>query len=213
MTLLILLGAFLLLWAMSYALSNRVGPARGRGFLCLTVVALLLINANTIVGKPAGGATAQAMALSKSTFVVAERSAVVVVVALVVCTGILAVGRKTSDDNPGRQRRWFRFSLRALFVVVTVVAALVCWSLRWPVARRSVPMFNSKTGPVVFAAGRRPYTAGVRHKDRRWNGRHSCRCTGMDGHPDARCSHIPLRQYAILYWAWRMVDLDRFGPA
>ena len=92
------------------------------------------------------------MALSKSSFVVAERSAVVVVVALVVCTGMLAAGRKNSDDNPGRQRRWFRFSLRTLFVVVLVVAAVAAFSsyhLRWIQARhafRAQQLWSSESG-------------------------------------------------------------------
>jgi hypothetical protein len=62
------------------------------------------------------------------------------------------------DDNPhkaARKRRWWRFSLRTLFVLVTLigeVTAWVVWSLNW-ISQRHVFIRDKvdHSGPIAFS--------------------------------------------------------------
>jgi hypothetical protein len=77
---LVLIVAALLLWCMSLAISRVVSRGRGRIFLCLGVVALTLINLSAFF-PPRGGPPARVMAEAFAPWLVAIRSAALLLVA------------------------------------------------------------------------------------------------------------------------------------
>ena len=60
------------------------------------------------------------------------------------------------DPTPKSRRRWFRFSLRSMFVVVTVlavIAAFVAYNLNWIRQRHEMTFAGRITSPGYFVVG------------------------------------------------------------
>ena len=56
------------------------------------------------------------------------------------------------DDNQPKPRRWFRFSVRTMFVVVTVVCAWLGYHTNWIGERpRAKATIEIREFPVIFA--------------------------------------------------------------
>jgi hypothetical protein len=89
----------------------------------------------------------------------------------------------TGPMTPAPKRRWFRFSLRTLFVVVTLFGCWLGYNLNWIRARRNV-LDSGEAGLVDWG----PYSARNNHSPPwplGWFGEQSPRTAGLVLTPSA----------------------------
>ena len=96
MSVVVLLVTWLILWLMSQAIAEKFNKDRGRGFLVLSSIALLVFATPAMF--PSGGATGHALALGFQTFIIAARCCVLLVVATVVLLAIMELSPAKVDD-------------------------------------------------------------------------------------------------------------------